>query len=694
MHPQIQTSPTTMTPHLKTKNKRLDQFLREEEEEEEDPTCSNPRCFFCTMKQSDPTIRSSRLAKCFEEMPLRDDEEHVLVLSGLWNIAMTHSDDPEFPSLGVFECMASFIHKALTNPDWLLKDQNIYIPYYAAHIIGSYTMNKPEFAEKAVKSGVVPPLLDLLRGKLTWVEQRVAVRALGHLASYDRTFQYVAKFETQVVELSMNLASTCLDVVYTTFIRMESKERKSRRLVKYQCDLLTRGVIGGAEMENRKAEEWASQIQCWSISLLNCFAMKNLPKSMNLICNKDNNFLFLKDLCAMWGGLTTNQSSPAGFGLIRILCYSKTARRSIAESKQVVQSLCNLSRSSDDWQYIGIDCLLLLLQDPETKSKVIGIAAPFLADLIEIRALRGRTRVGDNIARSLLYSYKSKSNVKDEALMKIWDLKIERRSREGSMSSEELKQRWVSAELLKQEGNERFWCGEADAAMAKYTDALELCPMRMRKERVVLYSNRAQCHLLVRNADAAISDCTRALSLCNPVNSHAKSLWRRSQAYDMKGMAKESLMDCIVFVDVNGRLKTNKNARIKVPYYAARMISKQMSATWLFSAARSKVSFENVDNDGEIDGSDESEEDGDYAATVLIKTPSWALGGLATILEEPLTKRSKCRRRKLERTVWQRRRGAGAAPAQGSSHKPKQHERMVQRNRYVIEKNLKREETR
>ncbi|KAK9165896.1 hypothetical protein Scep_001087 [Stephania cephalantha] len=640
-------------PHFKTK------YLREEEEE--DPTCSNPCCFFCTMKQSDPTIRSSRLAKCFKEMPLFDDEEHVLVLSGLWNIAMTHPDDPEFPSLGIFECMASFIHKALTNPDWLLKDQNIYIPYYAAHIIGSYTMNKPEFAEKAAKSGVIPPLLDLLRGKLTWVEQRVAVRALGHLASYDRTIEYVAKFETEVVESSMNLASTCLDVVYTNLIRIKSEERKSRRLVKYQCDLLTRGAIVGVEMENRKAEEWASQLQCWSIHLLNCFAMKNLPKSVSLICNKDNNFSFLKDLCSMWGGLI-NKSSPAGFGLIRILCYSKTARRSVAESKQVVQSLCNLSRSSDDWQYIGIDCLLLLLQDPETKSKVIGIAAPFLMDLIEIRALRGRTRVGDSIARSLLYTYKSKSNVKDEALMKIWDLKIERKSREGSMSSEELKQRWVSAELLKQQGNERFWFGEVEAAMAKYTDALDLCPLKMRKERVVLYSNRAQSHLLVRNADAAISDCTRALSLCDPVNSHAKSLWRRSQAYDMKGMARESLMDCIVFVDVNGRMKSGKDARIKVPYYAARMISKQMSATWLFSAARSKVLFKNVDQDGEMDGSNEREEHGDYDATV-IKTQSSALGGLATILEEPLMKRSKCRTRNIERTVWRRRRGFAAAPA-------------------------------
>ena len=69
--------------------------------------------------------------------------------------------------------MASLIHKGINDTHWLLTNQNIYIPYYAAHIIGSYTMNKEEFAQLAVESGVLPPLLDLLSGKISWVEQRV-----------------------------------------------------------------------------------------------------------------------------------------------------------------------------------------------------------------------------------------------------------------------------------------------------------------------------------------------------------------------------------------------------------------------------------------------------------------------------------------------------------------------------------------
>ncbi|CAN1193801.1 hypothetical protein LINPERHAP2_LOCUS42183 [Linum perenne] len=76
--------------------------------------------------------------------------------------------------LGIFECMAALIWKGLKNRRWLSHDQNIYIPYYAAHIIGSYTMNMEEFAESSVHAGVIPPLIELLRGRLTWVEQRVA----------------------------------------------------------------------------------------------------------------------------------------------------------------------------------------------------------------------------------------------------------------------------------------------------------------------------------------------------------------------------------------------------------------------------------------------------------------------------------------------------------------------------------------
>ncbi|KAL6013186.1 hypothetical protein ACLOJK_003678 [Asimina triloba] len=572
-------------------------------------------CFFCAMKEQDPSLRRAAIAKCFREMPETEEQELVLVLSGLWNIAMAHPNDPEFPSLGIFTCMARLISRGLADRPWLLRHQNVYIPYYAAHIIGSYTINLPHFAAAAARAGVVPPLLDLLRGKLSWVEQRVAVRALGHLASYDATFDSVAAHEDDVVELAMHVASTCVDVVYAEFVGV----RERRKRVGYHCDLLTRGM-GGLEMENRKAEEWASQLQCWSLHLLNCFACKD--RSLHRICRQ----AFLKDLCSMWGGLV-NDASPSGVGLLRILCHSKTGRRAIADCREVVESLCNLSRSSDDWQYMGIDCMLLLLKDPDTRPQVMEMAARHLADLVELVDLGGRKRVGEAIAEALLLDFrdgkaaaaksKKKQQQQQKAVEMVWELKVERAKKEKSMGREEAEARWASAVSIKQAGNERFWGGEVEAAAMRYSEALEFCPVRMRKERMVLYSNRAQCWLLLREAEKAASDATRALCLAAPANSHRKSLWRRSQAYDMMGLAKESLMDCVVFV--NGWLglhdhddgddegpQPQKKRSGKVPYYASRMISKQMSATWLFGGAHRRRM---EDRGQKIDGDDDDDED-------------------------------------------------------------------------------------
>ncbi|KAA3476504.1 ARM-repeat/Tetratricopeptide repeat-like protein [Gossypium australe] len=601
-----------------------------------DQMCNNPCCFFCIMKEPDTSLRRSCLATCFKEMSVinRDDQQHVLVLSGLWNIAMAQPDDPEFISLGIFDCMVSLLEKGTNDRSWLFRDQNIYIPYYAAHVIGSYTMNKVEFAEKAVLAGVIPPLMELLRGKISWVEQRVAVRALGHLASYERTFEAVAAYEEELVRLTMNLASTCLDQVYTKFVGVKDENKRS----KYHCDLLTRGV-GGLEMENRKAEEWASQLQCWSLYLLNCFACKE--RSLNLICNQG----FLVDLCGMWGGLV-NHSSPAGVGLIRILCYSKYGRQNISESKQVLENLCHLSRSSDDWQYMGIDCLLLLLKDIDTRYKVIEIVTMFLIDLVELKSLGDRSNLGETITKTLLLDYKqSKFRIKNshvlKALQQTWELKVERRKREKTMSVEKIEEKKVLVNLIKQQANHVFWLGDVEEAIKMYNEALDTCPLKLRKERMVLYSNRAQCYLLLRDPDAAIRDSTRALCLSNPTNSHGKSLWRRSQAYDMKGLAKESLMDCIMFI--NSVTTTTTNKRVKIPYYAARMISKQMEATWLFVNAQSK--FTRSDDHYEISSNEddhqlECDEMMRQMMMMMMEKKSIA-SGLSTIIEEPLIVKGK-----------------------------------------------------
>ncbi|KAK8270830.1 hypothetical protein V6Z12_D11G222800 [Gossypium hirsutum] len=586
-----------------------------------EPPCSKLNCFFCTMNEPEHSVRRAKLSQCFKEMPLRDDQEHVLVLSGLWNISMTQPDDPEFPALGIFECMAKLIHRGIIDQNWLLRGQNIYIPYYAAHIIGSYTMDNPQFAEKAVKSGVVLPLMELLRGKMSWVEQRVAVRALGHLASHEKTFEAVVVHEVEVISLAMEIASNCLEVVYKEFVGIKARKRP-----KYHCDLLTRGV-GELELQSRKAEEWASQLQCWSLYLLNCFASKE--RCLNLICNTE----FLNNLCGMWGGLV-NLTSPAGIGLLRTLCSSKTGRENVANSRQVMESICNVSRSSDDWQNMAIDCLLLLLKDPETRYGVIDIAASSLVDLVELRSLGESKMVGETISQTLLQDYykikfgflKLKSQEAEKALEELWELRVENIKRDKLMSEQDMKERQVLVGKLKKQGNQKFWTGKIEKACKIYSKALELCPLNFRKERIVLYSNRAQCYLLLKNPAAAINDTTRALCLSGTVSPHSKSLWRRSQAYDMKGLAKESLMDCLMFI--NSRIKSEHTKRVRIPYYAARMINKQMNATWLFANAKSKLCIKKEKT------VDEYESKGEYQLQEMMDAKNMGFPDMPTIVED------------------------------------------------------------
>ncbi|CAE6093908.1 unnamed protein product [Arabidopsis arenosa] len=490
--------------------------------------CPYPGCFFCVMKEGNPSKRRSCILKFFRDLPSQDDDGQVLPISGLWNTAMAHPNDPEFIELGIFECMSALIWKGLKNRRWLSHDQNIYIPYYAAHIIGSYTMNMEEFAERAVEAGVIAPLVELLRGRLTWVEQRVAVRALGHLATYPSTFPAVAD-HGEILELAIQLAMSSLEIVYSHFYQYPD------RRLSYHCDLLTRGM-GGVEMESRKAEEWASQLQCWSLQLINCFAFK--PEFLPTLCKPE----FLVNLPVMWGGLV-NENSPAGIGLLRTICQHKLGRGPVSACAGMIEALCNIARSSDDWQYMAIECLLWLLQDPNTSHKVIDKAVPTLVDLAEITTWA--------ITRNL------------EIPLLKW---------EKSMPKEDLHIKQAAALVVKLEGNSLFSSGDIAGCSGKVLGSFVSLSDEVEEERVVLYSNRAQCHLLLQQPLVAISDATRALCLHNPVNRHAKSLWRRAQAYDMLGLAKESLLDAILFInecsqsnDPDISMRQNK-----VPDYAER----------------------------------------------------------------------------------------------------------------------------
>ncbi|EMS61734.1 hypothetical protein TRIUR3_13011 [Triticum urartu] len=130
--------------------------------------------------------------------------------------------------------------------------------------------------------------------------------------------------------------------------------------------------------------------------------------------------------------------------------------------------LCDLARSSDDWQYMAIDCLLLLLDDPETWHAVADATAPCLVDLAELRRLGPRRRLGDAITSALLLNDDDEGHLRvralgteaKEAVASLREVKIERKEREEAMSRDELLERKLLAKEKKRQGNGMFWHGE------------------------------------------------------------------------------------------------------------------------------------------------------------------------------------------------------------------------------------------
>lgn len=187
------------------------------------------------------------------------------------------------------------------------------------------------------------------------------------------------------MEKSLNfqcrLALSSLEIVYTHFYQFVD------RRLSYHYDLLTRGM-GGLEMESRKAEEWASQLQCWSLQLINCFAFKS--EFLSVVCKP----VFLVKLPGMWGGFV-NENSPAGIGLLRTICHHKLDRPPVVNCPSVIETICNIARSSDDWQYMAVDCLLWLLQDSNTRHKVMDKAGLAPVDLAELSSLGDHKKLGE-----------------------------------------------------------------------------------------------------------------------------------------------------------------------------------------------------------------------------------------------------------------------------------------------------------
>lgn len=87
------------------------------------------------------------------------------------------------------------------------------------------------------------------------------------------------------------------------------------------------------------------------------------------------------------------------------------------------------------------------------------------------------------------------------------------RSIEESLSAEELEANRDKALAMKEEANALFRADKTEEAIAVYTNALKISPLKYSKERAILYGNRAAAKIKFDARKSALDDCTKALDL-------------------------------------------------------------------------------------------------------------------------------------------------------------------------------------
>ncbi|KAM4841738.1 mitochondrial import receptor subunit TOM34 isoform 2-T2 [Thomomys bottae] len=101
------------------------------------------------------------------------------------------------------------------------------------------------------------------------------------------------------------------------------------------------------------------------------------------------------------------------------------------------------------------------------------------------------------------------------------------------------------AKVLKEEGNELVKKGNHKKAIEKYSESLLFSNLES-----ATYSNRALCHLVLKQYKEAVKDCSEALKLDGK---NVKAFYRRAQAYKSLKDYKSSLADISSLLQIEPR---------------------------------------------------------------------------------------------------------------------------------------------
>ncbi|KAM5170692.1 tetratricopeptide repeat protein 1 [Mantella aurantiaca] len=133
---------------------------------------------------------------------------------------------------------------------------------------------------------------------------------------------------------------------------------------------------------------------------------------------------------------------------------------------------------------------------------------------------------------------------------------------EKDMSEDEREDRRKESTRLKEEGNELFKKADYIEAEDIYSRALQKCPAFYKKDRSILFSNRAAARLKQDKTDLALTDCTKAIEL-NP--DYVRALLRRAELYEKTEKLDEALADYKSVLHLDASCRQARDACLRLP---------------------------------------------------------------------------------------------------------------------------------
>lgn len=117
------------------------------------------------------------------------------------------------------------------------------------------------------------------------------------------------------------------------------------------------------------------------------------------------------------------------------------------------------------------------------------------------------------------------------------------------------------AQELRLEGNEHFKAGRLHDAREAYSEAIHLMPVAEKKEKAVLFSNRAACMQKLSRWDDVIADCKQAIDL-DP--EYVKAYVRRSGAYESQNKWHDAFEDLKKAAELDTAVKSREFRHLAV----------------------------------------------------------------------------------------------------------------------------------